>query len=79
MSRVDVAEVDVRGSKRKGAEEKGFHGEEFVPVQRCSAPGRGRSLHNLTTHDYLIKICRNRRRGRRQQLPSPRRQPGSHC
>lgn len=28
----DVAEVNIRSSKRKGAEVKGFRGEEFVPV-----------------------------------------------
>ena len=79
VSRVDVAEVDGRSSnEREGADEKVFHGEEYVPARRSSAPGR-RFLQNLTTRNCFIKICRNRRRGRRQQLPSPRRQPGSHC
>jgi hypothetical protein len=33
MSRIDVAEVDGSSSdERQGADEKGFHGEEYEPV-----------------------------------------------
>ena len=32
VCRVDVDGVDGRVSKSKGAEEKAFHGEEYVPV-----------------------------------------------
>jgi hypothetical protein len=37
MSRIDVAEVDVRSSERKGAEEKVFHGEACAGTEMFCA------------------------------------------